>query len=429
MREADRNAWEASRKLVAPQQLTETLAQLVQAIHESSLSSSLQALLMKGLGEGRSQRTQDLDSCILKELTGLPTTKALRALCVVFSIGPLRSHLESPSALTPSQVEEYLKASSNPYDLLLQSTMPSLLDLGAGDLSFQQELVEQFLPILESQQKLLTLHALDRLQPGSQFGGVYHASSERVKQLKAYPSTNLRFQFWGGIDMMNLSPIKGLLPTYTIVSCHAPATPTFAFEPSRTSRTTITETLKRTKGEFRLTKIQGEQALEVQHRGKVLTFPDWKFEIHGPLALFDLMASRGQLCVLSAIDGEVFWEMLAQLLEDDRFRPQDLEFNQETLPLIFGSLFHTLEKLPIGQRMPLADFGQLRKYMPAVLHPTTRRFRFRYVEIRRGGLLEGIPSSFTARQFAEMNEESTPWWLILIPESIPFPKQIHEEEG
>ena len=30
--------------------------------------------------------------------------------------------------------------------------------------------------------------------------------------------------------------------------------------------------------------------------------------------------------------------------------------------------------------------------------------RFRYVEIRRGALLEGVPSSFTARQFSQMKD-------------------------
>jgi hypothetical protein len=38
------------------------------------------------------------------------------------------------------------------------------------------------------------------------------------------------------------------------------------------------------------------------------------------------------------------------------------------------------------------------------------------VEIRRGAVLKGVPTSFTARQFSQMKEESTPWWVIFIPD-------------
>ncbi|MDH5297187.1 MAG: hypothetical protein OEW26_08665, partial [Nitrospirota bacterium] len=33
-----------------------------------------------------------------------------------------------------------------------------------------------------------------------------------------------------------------------------------------------------------------------------------------------------------------------------------------------------------------------------------------------GAVLQGVPSSFTARQFSQMTEESTPWWVIFIPD-------------
>ena len=73
------------------------------------------------------------------------------------------------------------------------------------------------------------------------------------------------------------------------------------------------------------------------------------------------MAQLGTLCVLSAIDAEVFWEILAQLLQDDRFRLQDVVFSPASIPEIFGPIYTKLSKLPIGERIALSDVADLRQ--------------------------------------------------------------------
>src|SRR5690606_333726 len=138
------------------------------------------------------------------------------------------------------------------------------------------------------------------------------------------------------------------------------ATPTFAYEPARLSAGIITEHLRRTKGSFRRTQIHGEAALEVQHGDRALLFPPWKCEIIGPLALLGLLAERGCLCILGSIDTQVFWEILAQLLADSRFRPSDTPFAAENVPGIFGEVFQKLEALPIGAAVDLASVAPLR---------------------------------------------------------------------
>ena len=98
-----------------------------------------------------------------------------------------------------------------------------------------------------------------------------------------------------------------------------------------------------------------EQALEVRHAGRALLFPPWKFEIIGPLALLSVLARRGFLCVLGSMDAQVFWELLAQLLEDSRYRPPDQSFHSVNLPTVFGEVYHALAGLQIGESMDLAE--------------------------------------------------------------------------
>ena len=298
--------------------------------------------------------------------------------------------------------------------------MASLLDLGAGDLSFATELVEQYVAPLQQRQRELILHALDRLQPGSQLGGPLHPERERLNGLRS--RTGLSFQFCGNQDMFdlrNLDQAGKLAPRYTIATCWAPATPTFAYEPTRLSDQIITQELQRTKGTFRQTYFSGEPALEVQHGDRALLFPSWKFEIRGPLALLDLLARRGLLCVLGAVDTQVFWETLAQLLDDARYRPDNQPFTPDNLPTIFGEIFERLSRLALGETLNLSDCGPLRRQIPRVLplHPTQdSSYRFRSVQIRRGAVFPGIPASSTARRFSDMAEETPPWMLILVPE-------------
>lgn len=314
-------------------------------------------------------------------------------------------------ARTSEQIEQFLRQHRNPYDLLLDADAPSLLDLGAGDLSFLDELAAQYLPRLKEQNRTLTLHALDRLGPGSIFGGPLHADSGRLARLQRME--RLRVRFWGGADM--LAPRPELLPRYTIVTCHAPATPTFALEPARLSGPVIDRYLRRTKGEFRVVREGNEEALEVLHRGRALLFPPWKFEIRGPLALLETMASRSDLCVLSAVDNEVFWEMLAQLVADPAMRPADVVFAPDVLAHLFGPVYSKLMALPVGGSLSLSDLTAVRTDIPSVLG-ARGFYRFHSMEIRRGAIFPDMPASSTARRFKDMAEEAPPWCLILVPE-------------
>lgn len=411
--------WEGSRKLVEAKQIAATLKRLIEEAHRVDLPVTIREAITLALGHSEATRIQSLPGPRLKELTGLPPTKAVRALCVWFGI------LENPNAQWPvsslksEAIEAFIQSHANPFDLLLEADVASLLDLGAGDLSFSTELVEEYVAPLQ-QQRTLILHAVDRLKPGSKLGGPLHPKRERLNGLRS--RTGLSFQFYGDQDMLdlgNLDQAGKLALRYTIATCWAPATPTFAYEPTRLSEDIITQDLHRTKGTFQQTHYSGEPALEVQHGGRALLFPPWKFEIQGPLALLDLLARRGLLCVLGAVDTQVFWEILAQLLDDIRYRPPNQPFTPESLPTIFGNVFEQLSRLAIGETLNLADLSPLRREIPHVLPLLTTQnpsYRFRSIQIRRGAIFSGIPASNTARRFSDMAEETPPWMLILVPE-------------
>ncbi len=413
---ADPAAWESARKLVHRSKLAHTLARLVERIQQSPLPGTLRDGLVAGLNPASAEGG---DRVRLRELTGFPPTKAIRALCVYFALVREEAPASGPA---PHEVEAFVKQEGSPYDLLLHVEKPSLLDLGAGDLSFEEEFLDQYLPSLQHSGKALALHAVDRLQPGSQLGGAYHANPERLRRLTRETPDTLHFRFWGGVDMMNLSTHPHLLAQYTVLTCHAPATPTFAYEPTRLSPATIHAHLAKTKGEHRTVHIRGEEALEVMHRGRRLTFPAWKFVIQGPLALLNLAVRRGMLCVFAAVDDEVFWEILAQLVEDPGMRPGDVVFTTDVLPEVFGHVHQVLSSLKAGERCHLSDVTPLRQNLPAdtaprECDPGTRRFRF--VEIRRGAVFPGMPAGSTARHFRHMSEEVPPWHLVLVPERVP----------
>ena len=412
--------WEASRKLVEAEQLTSTLKRLIEEAHRVELPVIIREAITLALGNSEVTRIQNLPGPRLKELTGLPPTKAIRALCVWFGV------IEGPTSQWPvtslrsEEIDAFAQFHPNPFDLLLEADVASLFDLGAGDLSFATELVDLYVAPLQQRQRELILHSVDRLQPGSKLGGPLHPERERLNGLRS--RTGLSFQFHGNQDMFdldNLDQARKLAPRYTIATCWAPATPTFAYEPTRLSEDIITQDLHRTKGAFRQTHYSGEPALEVQHGDRTLLFPPWKFEIRGPLALLDLLARRGFLCVLGAVDSQVFWEILAQLLDDVCYRPANQPFTSDNLPTIFGEIFERLSRLALGEPLNLSDCGPLRRQIPRVLPllPTEGpSYRFRSVQIRRGAILPGVPASSTARRFSDMVEESPPWMLILVPE-------------
>ena len=399
-RETHRIRWEESRKLIRRPQLGHTLAELATKVQQSSLHETMKALVLKSLPQATVERIADHPSEQLKELTGLPVTKAVRALCLTFGVGGPNAHDDLTPRTPSSQIEEIVRNQANPYDVLLSVDSPSVLDLGAGDLTFEQELIDLYFPRLQRHHQPLVLHAVDRLQPGSRVGGVYHADPHRKERLQGFADKEVGFRFWGGIDLVDLSKVKGLRPHYSLVTCHAPANPTFSFEPTRLSSDVIRAQLTKSRGEFRKRRVDGEEVLEVSHEGRMLTFPPWKFDVVGPLTLLDVMVRRGSVCILSAIDSEVFWETLAQLLADERYRPADVLFSPPTVKEIFGSIYTKLTQLPLGGRISLSELADVRTSLHRVIQRSDldpEEYGLGYVEIRRGATFEGIPSSFTAQ--------------------------------
>lgn len=414
-RESFPHHWEASRKMMVPEILQHKLPTLIQRIQEVIHDPSVCERLIDALQQFSHSRKSREGTQILKAFTGFPPSKAVRALMVW---GILAVDGGKPTEeLSGVRCEDILRGASNPYDVLEHTATPSLLDIGAGDLSFEQELVDQYMPHFRNQHVPLTLHAFDRLMPESRVGSVYHTNMDRERYLRNFPPEELRFKFWGGMTLDEFLTVKGRIPRYTVCTCHAPANPTFAYEPARLAPEIIQAHLQSSRGQFRMSRYEGEPVLEVSHRGQTLTFPAWKFDILGPLALLRFMAQQSYVGILSAIDDEVFWEVLSQLLADDQFRPPDKIFTKALLPEVFGKVYEELSSMAVGERKDLSRLADLRDPMP---FDTARKSgpqmpcRFRYVEIRRGAVLEGIPSSFTARQFSQMKEESIPWWVIMV---------------
>lgn len=411
--------WETSKQLLEETTFPSTIARLCEAVRGKDLPASVKDRLLRLFEEDEPRRVQDLNGAVLKSVTGLPPAKALRALAVFFELVPTATSKWPVPRLSSKEVEEVVRELENPFDFLRRIDVASVLEIGAGDLSFAEELVGMYGPELQQQQRPFIVHCLDRLDPRSQLGGPLHANPERLQTLQR--KERLSFSFFGNQDMFELGDLdqQGLLaPRYAVATCWAPATPTFAYEPTRLSETLISSELERTKGTFQRTRFGKEQALEVRHAGRSLLFPPWKFEIVGPLTLLRLLARRGLLCVLGAVDSQVFWELLAQLLEDSRHRPTEQPFNSATLPTIFGEVYHALAGLPIGESIDLAEVVALRRHYLRSSSSSLMEGaadHFRYIRISRGATFPGIPASSTARKFASMTEEVPPWFLTMVP--------------
>ncbi len=410
--------WEASRRLVAGEEISTTFDRLRDAIVQALPASTWRDELLTALSPQHAGKGPDGPGETLRRLTGLPTTKALRALCIFFGLlGGAQPGL-SAGMVVDDSVLAHLAVEPSPFDLLLDSDRPSLLDLGAGDLSFIDELAARYVPPLRAQGRTLIAHGLDRVDPRSSLGGAYQAPPERVRRLQSTPG--LSFHYWGDADMFTLAgPThpRAFLPRYDLVTCWAPANPTFAYEPTRLSQAVIREDLERTRGTFRHVRTDGQPALEVRHRGRALLFPSWKFDIRGPIALLDLMTRRGAVAVLGAVDDTVFWELLGQLVADPRMRPRDVILTDATRRTVFGDLYVTLTALPIGGRLSLAAVAPLREDLPRVLpgsNRTTPTVGFRFVEIRRGATFSDMPASLTARRYRDMTEEVPPWFVVFV---------------
>ena len=409
--------WEASRHLVDETHLPATLQQLVDAAEKSSLPAPIKQTIGRVLSHTAIRRAKDLPGEQLRHLTGLPPTKAIRALCLLFNLASLASSSYRTPSLSPADVERTVREHPNPFDLLLVSDVASLLDLGAGDLSFAEELTIQYGGRLSEKTTPFVLHCLDRLHPDSQLGGPLHPDPPRLERLRS--QDNLQFRYLRDRDMFDLADLdraRSIARRYAIATCWAPATPTFAYEPSRLAPSVIHNDLQQTKGAFRRVRVEGEQALEVRHRNRTLLFPPWKFDIRGPLALLQLMAMRGSLCILGAVDSQVFWEIVVQLIENPRARPVDRLLTPSVLSESLGTVYQQLHDLPIGNSLNLSDLTELRYAFPSVLNHHPESFRFRYVVVRRGATFPGIPASSTARAFQHMAEEPPPWFLTLVPD-------------
>lgn len=409
--------WDASRHLVGSSTLPDTLTRLRQTIEQTLSPSSLRETLLETIPAGASC-AQDIADVPLKELTGLPTTKAIRALCVFFGLLDQEGRAAGGLARLDDAGLTQLVSGGSPFDRLLDVEAPSVLDLGTGDLSFVEALADQYLPRVQAKGRRLLVHALDRVDAQSSLGAAYQAPPERLRRLQATPG--LEFRYWSQFDMFALAGAnrpRAFLHRYELVTCWAPANPTFAYEPTRLSPLVIRQDLERTRGGFRQVAVQRERALEVRHRGRELLFPSWKFDVRGPLALLDLLTRTGSVAVLGAVDATVFWELLAQLVADPRPRTPDVIFTDETRPRLFGDLYPRLSAVPIGGRVSLAELATLRQDIPRVL-PSPSRGRatmaFRYVGIRRGATFPDCPSSLTARRFEQMSEEPPPWFLVLV---------------
>jgi hypothetical protein len=406
--------WEATRALLVPANFPDTIRRLRAKIAGTPLGDDVRGALLNALRDD-ADRVQALPADALKVWTGLPASKGVRALCLLFGVAP--ASREAPvTGWSQEEIAAFVERERNPFELLAAVDVPSVLDLGAGDLSFAAELVERYLPRARASGRELLLHALDRIDPSSALGGPLQADPALVARLRA--TDGLQFRFWPNQDMFAPTADVRLRSRYTLVVCMAPATPTFAYEPSRFSAGRIHEELRRTKGEFRRVRVDGEDALEVMHGGRRLLFPPWKFDIRGPLALLDLISRRGHACVLGAVDGQVFWEILSQLIEDPAARAPDVVLSPARIEALAGP-FRRLAELPVGASIRLADLMPLRQALPRVMgpHPGDHLYRFRYVEIRRGATFNDMPAGKTARLFTTMTEEPPPWWLLLIPEA------------
>ncbi|MFO0774963.1 MAG: hypothetical protein U0172_09890 [Nitrospiraceae bacterium] len=408
--------WDASRHLVTDERLATTLDRLADRITTRDELGALRSSLGEALADGPDGPALEE----LKTLTGLPTTKALRALCVYCGLTNEQEHPATPTAQVTDATLARIVTGTSPFACLLESAAPSVIDLGAGDLSFVDALANDLLPPLRATQRHLTVHAVDRVDPQSSLGTAYQAPPERVARLQQTP--DLAFRYWSSLDMFALSAAnrpKSFLPRYDVATCWAPANPTFAYEPTRLSSDIIRRDLEQSRGRSSTVTVDGEPALAVEHRGRELLFPAWKFDIRGPLALVDLLDRTAALGVLGAVDDAVFWELIGQLIEEPRARTRDVVLTAETTPTLFGSLFERLTQLPIGQIVSLADLTPLRTTIPRVLPttathpPRSAAIAIRHVTIRRGAFFHEAPASLTAQRFSGMSEEPPPWCLTL----------------
>ena len=131
--------WEASKKLMDSTTFPSTIARLGEAVQSKDLQASVKETLLRLLERPAPRRVQDLNGDDLKSVTGLPPAKALRALTVFFELVPAAA-MKWPVTHLPSEaVEAVVRDLDNPFDLLRRTDVASVVEIGAGDLSFAEE--------------------------------------------------------------------------------------------------------------------------------------------------------------------------------------------------------------------------------------------------------------------------------------------------
>jgi len=192
--ETDREAWAASRRLVDPSLASGTIQRLEAAVAGSALDPGIREKLLLLLSQGREAGLKTIPSEALRELTGLNPTKAIRNLCLLLGVAGNEQAQDSGCAMTQEAVEGVVRGRENPFDVLLETESPSVVDCGAGDLTFEENLVGQYLSRLEQGGRDLILHAFDRLDPQARFGGLVQAEHDRLEKLRRHPSSHLKFR-------------------------------------------------------------------------------------------------------------------------------------------------------------------------------------------------------------------------------------------
>src|SRR5437870_13769500 len=140
--ENNREAWTASRQLVASDAADETLQRLHAAVAGSSLDRGIREELLRVLALAGRDGLQAISQEGLRELTGLNPTKAVRNLCLLLGVGAGAVDAGAVPSLAQEKVEAAVRGQDDPFDVLLEADVASVVDCGAGDLTFEEMVVE-----------------------------------------------------------------------------------------------------------------------------------------------------------------------------------------------------------------------------------------------------------------------------------------------
>ena len=175
------------------------------AVAGSSLDLGIRQALLQLLAPASHDGLPAIPHEGLRELTGLNSTKAVRNLCLLLGVGVGAVEAWPVSAMTQEKVEAAVRGKDNPFDVLLEADVASVVDCGAGDLTFEEKVVEQYLDPLERARGVLILHAFDQLDPQEPFSAFVQADRDRVQRLRRHPSPALCFRYDGNRDMLDLA--------------------------------------------------------------------------------------------------------------------------------------------------------------------------------------------------------------------------------